>query len=169
MYINCIQLGKNLQIGVLHKPFLITDRVKNVTLSVIITDSVEITDGGCTTLLFLGEIGLPKWPPAAILKKKYKKFAHWSEMARNAIESDFRPSKMAAGDHFEKKNQKIKLRIDLKWWEIWSKVIFGHPKWPFCEKNYKKKKSCVLIWNGEKWIFWWILCRQSSICTTFNF
>ena len=33
-----------------HKPFLITDRVKNLTLSVIITDSVEITDGGCTPL-----------------------------------------------------------------------------------------------------------------------
>ena len=30
---------------------------------------------------------------------------------------------MAAGGHFEKK-----LRIDLKWLEMWSKVIFGHPK-----------------------------------------
>ena len=35
-------------------------------------------------------------------------------MARNAIESDFRSSKMAAGSHFV------------------------------------NKKSCVLIWNGEK-------------------
>ena len=41
-----------------------------------------------------------------------------SEMARNAIESDFRSSKMAAGGHFVKKNI---------------------------------NKSCVLIWNGEKW------------------
>ena len=40
---------KKIQIGV-HKSFLITDRVKNLTLYmyVIITDSVEITDGGCT-------------------------------------------------------------------------------------------------------------------------
>ena len=35
---------------------------------------------------------------------------------------------MAAGGHFEKKNKK--LRIDLKWREMRSKVIFGHPKWP---------------------------------------
>ena len=43
----------------------------------------------------MAQIGLPKWPPAAILKKKSKK----------------------------------KLRIDLKWREMHSKVIFGHPKW----------------------------------------
>ena len=43
----------------------------------------------------------------------------------NAIKSDFRSSKMAA--HFVKKK---KLRIDLKWWEMQMKVIFGHPKWP---------------------------------------
>ena len=35
-------------------------------------------------------------------------------MARNAIESDFRSSKMAAGSHFVKKIQNKKLRIDLK-------------------------------------------------------
>ena len=40
--------------------------------------------------------GHPKWPPAAILWNK-KKVAHWSEMARNAIKSDFQSSKMAAG------------------------------------------------------------------------
>ena len=40
-------------------------------------------------------------------------------------------SKMAAGGHFVQKFQKKKkLRIDLKWQELWSKVIFGHPKWP---------------------------------------
>ena len=32
-----------------------------------------------------------------------KKVVNWSEMARNAIESDFRSSKMAAGGHFVKK------------------------------------------------------------------
>ena len=35
---------------------------------------------------------------------------------------------MAAGGHFEKKIQKQKLLIDLKWQEMRSKVIFGHPK-----------------------------------------
>ena len=48
-------------------------------------------------------------------------------MARNAIKSDFRSSKMAAGGHFVKNK---KLRIDLKWREMRSKVIFSHPKWP---------------------------------------
>ena len=46
-------------------------------------------------------------------------------MARNAIESDFQSSKMAAGSHFVKK----KLRIDLKWREMRSKVIFYNLKW----------------------------------------
>ena len=47
-------------------------------------------------------------------------------MARNAIESEFRTSKMAAGSHFVKINHKNKnCGIDLKWQE----VIFGHPKW----------------------------------------
>ena len=55
-----------------------------------------------------------------------KKNDYCSEMARNAIESDFRSSKMAAGSHFMKKK---KLRIDLKWREMRSKFIFGHPKW----------------------------------------
>ena len=65
-------------------------------------------------------------------KKSNKlKVAYWSKMARNAIESDFRSSKMAAGGHFVKKmSNKINLSIDLKWREMWSKVIFGHPKWP---------------------------------------
>ena len=56
-------------------------------------------------------------------------------MARNAIESDFRSSKMAQiglpkwpPAAILKKNKK--LRIDLKWREMHSKVIFGHPKWP---------------------------------------
>ena len=44
----------------------------------------------------MAQIGLPKWPPVAILKKKFKK---------------------------------RKFRIDLKWRVMQSKVIFGHPKW----------------------------------------
>ena len=40
--------------------------------------------------------GHPKWPTAAILSKiKKKKVAYRSEMARNAIKSEFRTSKMA--------------------------------------------------------------------------
>ena len=39
--------------------------------------------------------GHPKWPPAAILSKIKNKVPYGSEMARNAIESEFRTSKMA--------------------------------------------------------------------------
>ena len=51
-----------------------------------------------------------------------KKIVYLSEMARNAIKSDFRSSKMAA--HFEKKFKNLKMR------EMQLKVLFGHPKWP---------------------------------------
>ena len=37
-----------------------------------------------------------------------KKVAYRSEMARNAIESEFRTSKMSTGGHFIKKNKKNK-------------------------------------------------------------
>ena len=40
-------------------------------------------------------------------------------------------SKMAAGSYFVDTNSKQKSwNIDLKWPEMRSKVIFGHPKWP---------------------------------------
>ena len=59
------------------------------------------------------------------------KMANRSEMVRNTIESEFRTSKMTDGSHFVKNFQKkLKLRIDLKWPEMRSKVNFGHPKWP---------------------------------------
>ena len=52
-------------------------------------------------------------------------------MARNEIESEIWTSKMADVSHFVKNfPQKLKLRIDLKWPEMRSKVNFGHPKWP---------------------------------------
>ena len=38
-------------------------------------------------------------------------------MARNTIESDFRPSKMAAGSHFVKHLKQLKFRIDMMKWE----------------------------------------------------
>ena len=57
--------------------------------------------------------------------------ANRSEMAGNTIESEFRTSKMTDGSHFVKNFQKkLKLRIDLKWREMRSKVNFGHTKWP---------------------------------------
>ena len=106
------------------------------------------------------------------------KMADRSEMARNAIESEFRTSKMADVSHFVKnfkkncvsiwngqkcdrkfcqKFQQKKLRIDVKWIEMRSKVIFEHPKWPTAAnlskivKNFNNKKSCISIWNGQKW------------------
>ena len=52
--------------------------------------------------------GHPKWPPAAILSNISKKFkvAYQTEMARNAIESEIRTSKMADVSHFVKNFQK---------------------------------------------------------------
>ena len=43
------------------------------------------------------------------VKNFLRKVSYWSEMARNAIESEFWTSKMAAGSHFVKKSQKLKL------------------------------------------------------------
>ena len=40
------------------------------------------------------------------------------------------------------------LRIYLKWQEMLTKVIFGHPKWPpaaILWEKVQKNKSCVLI------------------------
>ena len=48
-------------------------------------------------------------------------------MARNAINSEFRTSKMAI---LLKISKKKKFRIDLKWPEMQLKVIFRHPTWP---------------------------------------
>ena len=65
-------------------------------------------------------------------------------MARNAIECDFRTSKMSAAGHFVKIfNKNIKFCIDLKWPEMRSKVNFGNPKWPTAAiyvKNFQKNK-----------------------------
>ena len=60
------------------------------------------------------------------------------------------PDRFGRNGHFEKIWWKQKLRIDLKWRKMWTKVIFGHPKWPPVAILWKKKKSCVLIWNDEK-------------------
>ena len=84
-------------------------------------------------------------------KFRKMKVAYWSKMARTAIESDFRSSKMAAGRNFVKKFQKNKRcaliwngeKCDLKWYS----VIQNGRRWPFWEIL---KKSSVLIWNSEK-------------------
>ena len=71
------------------------------------------------TISILEKIGKPKWPPTAILCKYDKK----------ACAIQFKMEiKMATGGHFEQFFFK-KLRIDLKWREIRSKVMSGHPKW----------------------------------------
>ena len=82
--------------------------------------------------------GHPKWPTAAILSKISK------QMARNAIESEFRTSKIGAFNHFVK-TFFLNFRIDLKWPEIPSEMEkkIGHPKWPtaaILSKMSKKKK-----------------------------
>ena len=73
------------------------------------------------------------------------KMADRSEMAKNAIESEFRTSKIGRRQPFCQKfpKKKFKLRIDLKWPEIRTIVKFGHPKWPMSailSKIYKKIK-----------------------------
>ena len=61
-------------------------------------------------------------------------------MARNAIESEFRTSKMGAAGHFVK-NSKKKLHIDLKWLEMRSKV--NERLRPFGTKFQNKIKFCI--------------------------
>ena len=94
--------------------------------------------------------GHPKWPTAAILYKKFQKnkVAYRFEMARNAIESEFRISKMGAGGHFVKNFKKFKFRPEVKWPEMRSKVNFGHPKWPTAAILSKiSKKIKILYWS----------------------
>ena len=56
--------------------------------------------------------GHPKWPTSAILLKIsffFVKFVYRSEMARNAIESEIRTSKMTDVSHFVKISKKYKV------------------------------------------------------------
>ena len=82
--------------------------------------------------------GHPKWPPAAILFTKWKiKVWYWSEMARNAIESDFRSSKLAAGSHFVNKIKK-KLTISCLWLFVYVAIFCGWllTVWPVTVYGY---------------------------------
>ena len=68
-------------------------------------------------------------------------------MARNAIESAFRSSKMAAGSHFVKK-------IKVAYWSEMArnaiKSAFRSSKMAAGSHFVNKNKSCILIWNGAK-------------------
>ena len=60
---------------------------------------------------------------------------------------------------------KKKLRIDLKWLEMRSKVMFGHPKWPPASilwTKLQKNKCCILIWNVEKGDWKWFSVIQNG-------
>ena len=73
-------------------------------------------------------------------------------MARNAIESEIRTSKMADVRHFVKNfPKKLKLSIDLKWPEMGSKVKFGHPRWP-TSAILSKIKNKLKLRIDVKWI-----------------
>ena len=103
----------------------------------------------------------------------------WPEMARNAIQSDFQTSKMAAEkkilirsemyrsemarivieSEFRTskmadvshfvKNFKNNLRIDLKWPEMRLKVKYGHPKWPMSAILSKISKKIKVAYRCE--------------------
>ena len=119
------------------------------------------------------EIGLPKWPPAAILKKKSKKkscvliwngekcIQKWFKVIQNGRQQPFCEKKIAywsemarnaiKGDFRTSKmatgshlKKKKKLRIDLKWREMRSKVIFRSSKMATGSHFVKKK---VAYWS----------------------
>ena len=75
-------------------------------------------------------------------------------MARNAIESEFRTSKMSDGSHFVKNFKTKSFALIWNGQKCDRNIIFEHPKWPpngsHFVKNLKNKKSCVSIWNGQK-------------------
>ena len=56
---------------------------------------------------------------------------------------------MGDSNHFVKKIQKIKLRIDLKWPEIQSKDYFGNPKWPTAAIMSNISKKIEVAYRSE--------------------
>ena len=107
-------------------------------------------------------LGHPKWPTAVILSKisKQIKVAYRSEMARNAIKSEFRSSKMGAGGHFVKKKYK-----KVSYWSEMARnaieISFRHPKWPpaaILFKNSQNKNYGIdlkwqeVIFGHPKWL-----------------
>ena len=93
-----------------------------------------VTKNKSCVLIWNGEKCDQKWfsviqngrrQPFCAKKSKKIKVAYWPEIARNAIESDFRSCKMAAGSHCEKKSC-VLIGNGEKWDQRW---FFGHPKW----------------------------------------
>ena len=121
---------------------------------------VLIRNGEKFDRMFFSVIQNGRLQPFREKKSKEIKVAHWSEMARNAIESDFRSSKMAASSHFVNKILTKKLHIDLKWREIRSKVIFGHPKW----------LPAAILWNeyNKIKVAYWSEMARNAIKSDFR-
>ena len=84
----------------------------------------------------------PKWPPE-------KKILYRSEMARIAIESEFRKSKMADRSAMAR-NRK------------WISDIQNSRRQPFCQKISPKNYGCISIWNGQKCDWKWISDIQNG-------
>ena len=83
------------------------------------------------------------------VKKIKKKVAYRSEMARTVIEL-FLDIQNGRRRPFGPKFKKIiKIRMDLKWPEMPSKVNFGHPIWPIDQK-WPEMRSKV-IFGHPKW------------------
>ena len=111
-------------------------------------------------------LGYPKWPTAAI--KKFK-VAYWSKMARNAIESEFRTSKMADGSHFVKKIPKkiscVSIWNGQKCNRKWISDIQNERRRPFCNIDIKWPEmwsTAVIFWNGRKCHRKWALDIQNG-------
>ena len=99
--------------------------------------------------------GHPKWPTAAILSKisTKKRVEYPSEMARNAIGSEFRTSKMGAGGYFVKMFWKKSFVLIWNGQKFHRKLVLdiqNGRRQPFCKK-ITKIQIMVLIWNGKKW------------------
>ena len=109
--------------------------------------------------------GHPKWPKSDFQNGHRRPF--WKKIQKQSwiliwngekcIRKWFSVIQNVRRSHFVKfKKKTSKLRIDLKWREMWLKAIFGHPKWQLAAILWRKK-SCILIWNGEK-------CDQKPFC-----
>ena len=76
-----------------------------------------------------------------ICKKSLQIFSYWSEMARNAIKSEFRTSNMAAGSHIVKQIIMVLIWNGKKWF---LDIQNGY-RWPFKKKITKKVER--VIWT----------------------
>ena len=107
---------------------------------------------------FWWEISQQKWPPGPFWKIILKKSCLLIWNAEKCDRVIFGHPKFC-----EKNVKKKELRIELKWREMRSNVIYGHSKWPppgiqngrfLWQFMNVTKKSCILVRNGEKSDFW---------------